>query len=211
MSSTDQNTPTTKSGRRSRKAPPRNPKPELPPSPQADELQAAETPIDIAAAPADAEIVEAATVVAATEATVDPAEIALAEAVMAIEAAPIEAAAAAADPPDPIEANAAPADADAPIETDAPAEPAPVSLQTIAKAYGDYTRKSIEETRSYVEKLRDVRSLDKAMEVQTEFAKQAFEMFVAGSQRIYGLHKELAKQTLRPLKHLVDKPTRDPR
>ncbi len=113
--------------------------------------------------------------------------------------------------PDPIEANAAPADADAPIETDAPAEPAPVSLQTIAKAYGDYTRKSIEETRSYVEKLRDVRSLDKAMEVQTEFAKQAFEMFVAGSQRIYGLHKELAKQTLRPLKHLVDKPTRDPR
>jgi len=209
MPSTDQNTPGTKSGRRSRKASPRNPKPETPSSPQADELQAAEPPIDIAAAPADAEIVEAATVVAATEATVDPAEIALAEAVMAIEAAPIEAAAAA--DPDPIEANAAPADADAPSETDAPAEPTPVSLRTIAKAYGDYTRKSIEETRSYVEKLRDVRSLDKAMEVQTEFAKQAFEMFVAGSQRIYGLHKELAKQTLRPLKHLVDKPTRDPR
>jgi len=95
------------------------------------------------------------------------------------------------------------------VDTDAPAEPAPVSLQTIAKAYGDYTRKSIEETRSYVEKLRDVRSFDKAMEVQTEFAKQAFEMFVAGSQKIYGLHKELAKQALRPPEHLVDKPARD--
>ena len=209
MSSTDQNTPTTKSGRRSRKASPRNPKPETPPRPRADELQAAEPPIDIAAAPADLEIVEAATAVAASEAIADPAEIALAEAVMAIEAAPIEAAAAA--DPEPIGTDAAPADADAPSDTDAPAEPAPVSLQTIAKAYGDYTRELIEETRSYVEKLRDVRSLDKAMEVQTEFAKHAFEMFVAGSQRIYGLHKELAKQALRPLEHLVDKSTRDRR
>jgi hypothetical protein len=208
MSSTDQNTPTTKSGRRSRKAPPRNPKPETPPNPQADELQAAEPPIDIADVPADAEIVEAATTVAADEASVDPAEISLAEAVMAIEPAPVEAAAAADTAP--IEAEAAAADADAASDMDAPAEPAPVSLQTIARAYGDYTRKSIEETRSFVEKLRDVRSLDKAVEVQTEFAKHAFEMFVAGSQKIYGLHKELAKQTLKPLGHLGDKPTRDP-
>ena len=172
-------------------------------------MQAAEPPIDIAAAPADLEIVEAATAVATSEAIADPAEIALAEAVMAIEAAPIEAAAAA--DPEPIGTDAAPADADAPSYTDAPAEPAPVSLQTIAKAYGDYTRESIEETRSYVEKLRDVRSLDKAMEVQTEFAKQSFEMFVAGSQRIYRLHKEFARQTLRPLERMVSKPARDRR
>ena len=209
MSSTHQNTPGTKSGRRSRKPSSRNPKPELPQNPQADQLQAAEPPIDIGAVPADEETVEAATAVAASEATAGPAEFSLAEAVMAIEPAPIEAAAAADMAP--IEADAAPADADTYSDMDAPAEPAPVSLQTIAKAYGDYTRKSIEETRSYVEKLRDARSLDKAMEVQTEFAKQAFEMFVAGSQRIYGLHKELAKQTLRPLERMVSKPGRDRR
>jgi phasin family protein len=207
MSSTDQNTPAAKSPRRNRKASSRNPKPRLP---QADQLQTAEPPVDNAAVPADEEIAEVAAAPAAVEETADSAEISLAEAVMAIDAAPIEAAAAA--DPDPIEADAAPADAaNAPSDTDAPVEPAPVSLQTIAKAYGDYTRKSIEETRSYVEKLRDVRSLDKAMEVQTEFAKHAFEMFVAGSQRIYGLHKELAKQTLKPLEHLVDKSTRDRR
>jgi phasin family protein len=209
MPSTDQNTPGTKSGRRGRKASSRKPKPELPQNPQADQLQAAEQPIDIAAAPADEETLEAATAVAASEATAGSAEISPAEAVMAIEPAPIEAAAAADMAP--IEADAAPADADTYSDMDAPAEPAPVSLQTIAKAYGDYTRKSIEETRSYVEKLRDARSLDKAMEVQTEFAKQAFEMFVAGSQRIYGLHKELAKQTLRPLERVVNKPARDRR
>jgi phasin family protein len=207
MSSTDQNTPAAKSPRRNRKASSRNPKPQLP---QADQLQTAEPPVDIAAVPADEEIAEVAAAPAAVEETADSAEISLAEAVMAIDAAPTEAAAAA--DPDPIEADAAPADAaNAPSDTDAPVEPAPVSLQTIAKAYGDYTRKSIEETRSYVEKLRDVRSLDKAMEVQTEFAKHAFEMFVAGSQRIYGLHKELARQTLKPLEHLVDKSSRDRR
>lgn len=196
MSNTDQNTPATKSGRRGRKASSRNPKPETPQSPQADRSQAAEPPIDMAAVPADTEIVEAATGVAASEATAAPADISLAEAIMAIEPAPIETAVAADT---------------APVDTDAPAEPAPVSLQTIAKAYGDYTRQSIEETRSYVEKLRDVRSLDKAMEVQTEFAKHAFEMFVAGSQRIYGLHKELARQTLNPMERLMDKAPRDHR
>ena len=209
MPSTDQNTPTTKSGRRSRKGAPRNPKPELPQTPQADQLQAAEQPIDIVTAPADAEIVEATTAAAVGEATAGSAETPPAEAVLAMEAAPLEAAAATDTPP--TEADAAPADTAAPSDADAPAEPAPVSLQTIAKAYGDYTRKSIEETRSYVEKLRDVRSLDKAVEVQTEFAKQAFETFVAGSQKIYGLHKELAKQTLKPLQRLADKPTRDQR
>ena len=90
-----------------------------------------------------------------------------------------------------------------------PADPAPISLQTIANAYGDYTRRSFEETRSFVERLKGVRSLDKAMEVQTEFATHAYEIFVAESQKIYGLHKELARQTLKPLEGFVTKSTRD--
>ena len=44
-------------------------------------------------------------------------------------------------------------------------------LQAIASAYGDYTKKSFEDTKSFVEKLSGVKSLDKAMEVQTEYAK----------------------------------------
>ncbi len=92
---------------------------------------------------------------------------------------------------------------------DVPADPAPISLQTIANAYGDYTRRSFEETRSFVERLKGVRSLDKAMEVQTEFATHAYEMFVAESQKIYGLHKELARQSLKPLEGFVTKSTRD--
>src|SRR5437879_7929696 len=77
--------------------------------------------------------------------------------------------------------------------------------QTIATAYGDYTKKSFEDTKSYVEKLSGVKSLDKAIEVQTEFAKSAYETFVAESQKIAGLYADLAKQTFKPLEGIVAK------
>ena len=92
----------------------------------------------------------------------------------------------------------------------AAADSVPVSMQTIANAYGDFTMKSLEETRSFVEKLTGVRSLDKAMEVQTEFAKQACQTFVAESEKIRGLHRELARQIFKPLESIITKTTRDP-
>ena len=96
------------------------------------------------------------------------------------------------------------------IAAPSPAEPAsselaPVSLQTIANAYRDYTRKSIEEFGSFVEQLSGVRSLDKAMTVQSEFVKRAYETSVAESQKICELHNRLARQTFEPLKGLTGK------
>ena len=78
-------------------------------------------------------------------------------------------------------------------------------LQAIASAYGDYTKKSFEDTKSFVEKLSSVKSLDKALEVQTEFAKSAYETFIAESQKIAGLYTDLAKTTYKPLEGLVAK------
>jgi hypothetical protein len=202
MSSTDQNKPAPKGARGGRKAP-RTPKPKQAQTPQADELEAAaEEPIVPTAEPEP------------IEAAAEPVAI---EAAATEESAPIEAAA----------PTAAPVDSNAPEETTpvdtrasedivpvsarvAPAA-APVSLQTIANAYGDYTRRSLEETRSFVEKLKGAKSLDKAVEVQAEYAHHAFEMFVAESRKIYGLHKELARQTLKPLEGLMKKPNRDRR
>ena len=88
-----------------------------------------------------------------------------------------------------------------------PAENSPVSIQTIANAYSDYTRRSLEETTSFVEKLTGVRSLDKALEIQAEFARQAYETFVAESQRICGLYSELARQIFKPFAGLLAKAT----
>src|ERR1700730_15292289 len=98
--------------------------------------------------------------------------------------------------------------ADAPsVRAVAPADNFPISIQTIANAYGDYTKKSLQDTRSFVEKLMGVRSLDKAIEIQTEFARQAYETFVAESQKISELYSELGKQIFKPLEGFVAKVT----
>ncbi|MGZ3297012.1 MAG: phasin family protein, partial [Xanthobacteraceae bacterium] len=202
MSSTDQNTPAAKSGRRGRKTA-RTPKPKQAQSPQADQPEAAEEPIVSTAAPAETTPIETAA---------EPANTAAIEAAATEESAPIEAAApaetagVAADAPEhtpPVDTNAS--EDTGPVGAGAAPAAAPVSLQTIANAYGDYTRRSLEETRSFVEKLKGAKSIDKAVEVQTEFAHHAFEIFVAESRKIYGLHKELARQTLKPLESMMNK------
>lgn len=113
--------------------------------------------------------------------------------------------------PSPIAAVAPPpappviAAAAAPVRAAAPSDAAPVSLQTIATAYGDYTKKTLDEARSFVEKLIGARSLDKAIAIQSEFAQHAFQNLVADTQKIYGLYGELAKQTFKPFGGLMAK------
>jgi hypothetical protein len=48
-----------------------------------------------------------------------------------------------------------------------------------------------------------VRSPDKAVEIQTEFARQACESFLTDSQKIWRLYSELARQVLKPFERLV--------
>ncbi len=78
-------------------------------------------------------------------------------------------------------------------------------FHAIASAYGDYTKKSFDDAKSFVEKLSGVKSLDKVIEVQSEFAKSSYETFVAESQKIAGLYGDLAKQTFKPLEGIVSK------
>jgi len=74
----------------------------------------------------------------------------------------------------------------------------PGGFQAIATAYGDYTKKSFEDTKSFVEKLSGVKSFEKAIEIQTEFAKTAYETFVTESQKIGAMYGDLAKQSYKP-------------
>jgi Phasin protein len=74
----------------------------------------------------------------------------------------------------------------------------PITIQSIARAYGAYATKSLEEGMSFVEKLRGVRSLDKAIEAHTEFARQAYASFFAESGRMCELYSELGKQIFWP-------------
>jgi hypothetical protein len=71
-------------------------------------------------------------------------------------------------------------------------------LHAIAMAHGDYTKKSFEDTRSFVQNLSGAKSLDKVFEIQTSFAKSAFDAFVTESQKIGALYRDLAKQSYKP-------------
>ena len=78
-------------------------------------------------------------------------------------------------------------------------------IQAIASAYGDYARKSFDDTKSFVEKLSGAKSLDKAIEMQTDFAKSAYGTFVTEAQKIAGLYGDLAKQSFKPVESIVSK------
>jgi phasin family protein len=83
----------------------------------------------------------------------------------------------------------------------------PSGFQAIATAYGDYTKKSFDETKSYVEKMSGAKSFENAIEIQTEFAKTAYETFVSESQKIAAMYVDLGKQSCKPFVGFVAKAT----
>ena len=83
----------------------------------------------------------------------------------------------------------------------------PAGIQAIATAYMDYSKKSFEDARLFVEKLSGVKSVDKAIELQSEFAKSSFETFMSESQKIGALCRDLAMQSYKPFSGLLAKMT----
>jgi len=77
--------------------------------------------------------------------------------------------------------------------------------QTIATEFADYSKKSFEESSAAVEKLLGAKSLDKAIEVQSEFAKSAYEGFVAQATKFGELYTDLAKESYKPFEGMMAK------
>ncbi len=63
----------------------------------------------------------------------------------------------------------------------------------------DYTKKSFEQSAATFEKLVGVKSLDKAIEVQTDYVKSAYEGFMAQSTKTRELYAKLAQDSLAPI------------
>src|SRR4051812_7928824 len=79
------------------------------------------------------------------------------------------------------------------------------SAQAIAVEVADYQKKAFEDGTAALEKLFGVKSLDKAIEVQTEFAKTAYEGFVAKANKIGELYADFAKETYKPFEAIIAK------
>jgi hypothetical protein len=79
--------------------------------------------------------------------------------------------------------------------------------QSIAAEVADYSKKSFEDGTKVLEKLFGAKSLDKAIEIQTDYAKTAYEGFVAQATKIGELYADLAKETYKPYETFVAKAT----
>jgi hypothetical protein len=79
--------------------------------------------------------------------------------------------------------------------------------QAIAAEVMDYGKRSYEQGSVALDKLLAAKSLDKAFEVQSEYARSAYEGFVAESAKLGELYADLAKEVYKPLEGYIGKLT----
>jgi hypothetical protein len=80
-----------------------------------------------------------------------------------------------------------------------------MSAQTIAVETAEYTRKSLETGSATLEKLLLAKSLENAFDIQADYAKQAYEGFVAEATTLCGLYADMAKDSYKPFESIVAK------
>jgi hypothetical protein len=75
--------------------------------------------------------------------------------------------------------------------------------QAIVSELTDYSKRSFENGTKTLEKLLGVRSLDKAVEVQTEYAKTVYEDYVTSARKLGELYINLAQEAYKPYEGLL--------
>jgi hypothetical protein len=78
-------------------------------------------------------------------------------------------------------------------------------LQSFAGEAAEYTKKSYEQGTKAVEQMMAVKSLDKAFEVQADYAKSAYEAFVAQATKMTEMMTAVAKDAYKPFEAAVAK------
>jgi phasin family protein len=79
------------------------------------------------------------------------------------------------------------------------------SAQAIAAEVVDYSKKSVEGSAAAWEKLLGAKTLESAMEVQSEYLKSSYEDFVAEATKLGELYLDLAKEAYKPFEGALAK------
>jgi phasin family protein len=80
-------------------------------------------------------------------------------------------------------------------------------FQALAAEVTNYSKKSFEDGTAAVERLMAAKTLEKAIEVQAEYAKSAYEGFVAQATKIGELYANIAKESYKPFEGYLAKVT----
>ncbi len=71
--------------------------------------------------------------------------------------------------------------------------------QAIAAELTDYSKRAFEDGTATFEKLVSAKSVEQAVEIQTSFAKRAYEDYVQQLTKIGGMYSSLAKDAYKPV------------
>jgi hypothetical protein len=80
------------------------------------------------------------------------------------------------------------------------------NVQAITTEMTDYTKRSFENSTKALEKLFGAKSLDKAIEAQSEYAKAIYEDYLAQTAKLAKLCSETGKEAIKPYEGLIAKP-----
>ena len=79
------------------------------------------------------------------------------------------------------------------------------NLQTIAAETTDYSKKAFEDGAAFLEKLRGVKSVESAIQVQSDYAKASYDAFIAQATKVGELYSKLGKEAFKPAEALIAK------
>ena len=79
------------------------------------------------------------------------------------------------------------------------------NMQAITVEASEYSKKAFENGSAAVEKFFAAKSPEKALEVQADYLKQAYEGFVAQATKMSDLYVEMAKDAYKPFEQIVAK------
>jgi len=79
------------------------------------------------------------------------------------------------------------------------------NAQAIAAEIADYSKKSIEDSAAAWERLMGAKTLEKAIEVQSEYLKSSYEDFVAEATKLGELYVDFAKEAYKPFEGALAK------
>ena len=79
------------------------------------------------------------------------------------------------------------------------------TVQAIAAEATDYSRRSLENSSSFVAKLLGAKSFDSVILIHSEYAKTSYEGFVAQAKKMGELYSDLAKESFKPIETAITK------
>ncbi len=77
------------------------------------------------------------------------------------------------------------------------------NLQVMATEMTNYTKRSFEDGTQTFEKLMGVKSIDQVFEIQSSFAKRAYDDYMQQMSKISGMYTDFAKEAVKPVTSML--------